>query len=212
MLYTISILGVLAACGWILWRISSTRHTLPCPAWLAWMIELDNPFARAHKAWEIIETLPLKKGMKCLDIGCGPGRVSLPLAQKIAEMGGSVTGLDIQAEMLAKTSKRAKELNIQNIDFVQGDIHQIPIEQVYDVALMICVLGEIPKDVHEAVLKKIVSHLQPGGLISITETIFDPHFQRHQTVRKLMEKIACTETMFTGNWLAYTAHFKKNDL
>jgi len=75
---------ILLIVGWLLWRFYSNRQNLPCPTWLSWMIELDNPFAKAHKANEIIKALPLRNDINILDIGCGPGRVFtilLPLSQ-----------------------------------------------------------------------------------------------------------------------------------
>lgn len=173
------------------------------------MIELDNPFAKAHKATEIINFLPMHKGTKILDIGCGPGRVLLPLAQKAANLNGNVTGLDIQHEMLKKCETKAQSLGINNIDLVLGNIENVPLRQKYDVILMICVLGEITDANQHSTIRKALDHLKPKGIISITETIFDPHFQRRQKVIELMGEAGLAETNFTGNSLAYTSHFQK---
>jgi cyclopropane fatty-acyl-phospholipid synthase-like methyltransferase len=205
------ILGLLlVACGWMLWRLYSKHHTLPCPSWLSWIVALDNPFAKAHKAQEIIKALPIKKDMRILDIGCGPGRVLLPLAQKISNMNGYVTGVDIQAQMLDKASAKAQKLHINNVAFIHGSIFQVSIKQKYDAILMVCVLGEIPQNVHLSFMNKVLANLQSGGIISITETIFDPHFQRYQKVMQLMEGIGFIQTKFIGNRFTYTAHFIKN--
>ncbi len=198
--------------AWLAWRWYSTKHNLPCPAWLSWMVELDNPFARAHKASEIIASLPLNHGMKVLDIGCGPGRVLVPLAQKIAQVNGHATGLDVQAEMLQKASLKAQKLHVNNVDFIKGNIDQVPLEQHYDVVLMICVLGEIPGAQHESVMRKVAAHVKPDGIISITETVFDPHFQKRKNVACLMERVGFTQVKQVGNWFAYTAHFKKKHI
>jgi hypothetical protein len=32
------------------WRLSSRWRELLCPSWLAWMVELDNPFTRVNRA------------------------------------------------------------------------------------------------------------------------------------------------------------------
>lgn len=194
---------------WIGWRLYSNRHNLPCPDWLSWMIELDNPFAKAHKANEIIKMLPLQKGIRILDIGCGPGRILLPLAKKIEYQDGHVTGLDIQAEMIEKTKAKARDLGITNVDFINSSIDGAKINEAYDIVLMICVLGEIPKNDRKSVMQKIARYLQPNGIISITETIFDPHFQSRKYVSSIMNEIGFAEDKFVGNRLAYTSHFKK---
>lgn len=184
---------------WLVWKIFSNYYTLPCPAWLSWLVELDNPFAKAHKASEIINILPMKTNIKILDIGCGPGRVLIPLAQKIASLNGRVTALDIQAKMLEKSKVKAQKLCINSIDFILGDIDQIPINQTYDVILMICVLGEIPEKSRSKIIEKIITHLSPNAIISITETIFDPHYQNHKSVLILMKDPEYQETKYIGN-------------
>lgn len=175
------------------------------------MVELDNPFAKAHKANEIIQMLPLQNGIRILDIGCGSGRVLLPLAKNIQDKGGHVTGLDIQADMIEKTQLKAKGLDITNVGFINSSIDEAKIDEPYDIILIICVLGEIPKNDRKSVLQKIARYLQPDGIISITETIFDPHFQSRKYVSSIMNEIGFAEDKFIGNKLAYTSHFKKQE-
>ncbi|MCA9099098.1 MAG: hypothetical protein KDA36_11950, partial [Planctomycetaceae bacterium] len=62
----------------IIWRFASRRQSLPCPVWLRWLVELDNPFTKTNRAAYIVETLAISKGMTILDAGCGPGRLTLP--------------------------------------------------------------------------------------------------------------------------------------
>lgn len=64
-----------------IWRFSSQRYSLPCPVWLRWFVELDNPFTKTNRAAFIIDTLAIEPGMTVLDAGCGPGRLTIPLAQ-----------------------------------------------------------------------------------------------------------------------------------
>src|SRR5512134_1409969 len=66
-------LGIIA----LIWRLSSRRHSLPCPSWLGWMVEMDNPFTKVNRARVIVGLLGLAPGMKVLDAGCGPGRLTL---------------------------------------------------------------------------------------------------------------------------------------
>ena len=77
------------------WRLASRRQHLPCPVWLRWLVELDNPFTQTNRATFIVETLALSSGMTVLDAGCGPGRLTVPLAQGVGPT-GRVVALDIQ--------------------------------------------------------------------------------------------------------------------
>lgn len=201
----------IATSVWCAWRFYSRRHQVPCPAWLSRAVEWNNPFAKAHKASAIIASLPLKKGIKILDIGCGPGRVLTPLAQKLSSVNGHVTGLDLQQKMLDKTSAKAKEKNLTNISLIKGDVSSLQLGTQYDCVLMACVLGEIPVNMQKTMLENLKGHLSPGGIISITETLFDPHFQSHKKVLKLMSSSGFQEIKLLGNRIAYTAHFIKDN-
>ena len=60
-----------------------------------------------HPAMEpILRPLDLKPGLKVLDVGSGPGHTTLELARRVAP-GGNVTGVDINAEFVARSSARA---------------------------------------------------------------------------------------------------------
>ena len=54
-----------------IWRLASRRQSLPCPVWLHWLVELDNPFTKTNRATFIVDTLALSNSMTVLDAGCG---------------------------------------------------------------------------------------------------------------------------------------------
>lgn len=191
----------------IVWRLASNRKSLPCPSWLGWMVEMDNPFTETNRASVILGLLGLRPGMKVLDAGCGPGRLSIPAAQAIGPQ-GELTALDLQPGMLARAREKAQAAGLSNIRFLQAGLGEGKLEKAcYDKALLVTVLGEIPEQ--EAALKEIFAALKPGGILSVTEVIFDPHFQSRATVRHVAGKAGFREAGFFGKCLAYTMHFEK---
>ena len=205
--YSIAILVVLFVLVALVWRVASNRQSLPCPSWLGWMVEMDNPFTETNRASVIIRLLKLQAGMKVLDAGCGPGRLAIPIAQAIGPQ-GELTALDLQAGMLARTQEKARTAGLSNIRFVQAGLGEGKLEEdYYDRALLVTVLGEIPNQA--AALKEIFAALKPGGLLSVTEVIFDPHFQSRETVQRVAGAAGFQEKGFFGKRLAYTIHFEK---
>lgn len=191
----------------LLWRLLSRKFALPCPAWLGWLVELDNPFAKAAQARIIIENLDLKPGMKVIDIGCGPGRITIPLAKKMGPE-EEVVAMDIQEGILDRIRQKALDANLHNIIYLQAGIGEGRLTlNHYDHALLVSVLGEIPDQ--KAALQEIFNVLKQGGILSITETIFDPHYQSKESIIQLANAIGFREKKIFGNRIAFTLQLQK---
>lgn len=168
---------------------------------------MDNPFSKTNRAATIIEHLDLQPGIAVLDVGCGPGRVMVPVAKQVGAQ-GSVTAMDIQTGMLERAKEKAEAEGLRNIRYLCAGAGEGKLgRDQFDRALLVTVLGEIPN--REAALKEIFDSLKPGGMLSITEIVFDPHFQRRPVVTRLIEAVGFREKGFFGNRIAYTLNVEK---
>jgi SAM-dependent methyltransferase len=122
-----------------------------------------NPFALGR----------LAPGERVLDIGSGAGLDSLVAAQMVGAE-GSVTGIDMTAEMLAKARAAAEELGAANVRFDEGEAEALPFpDESFDVVISNGVVDLVPDK--DAVYSEISRVLAPGGRIQIADvTIQNP--------------------------------------
>lgn len=106
-----------------------------------------------------------------LDMGCGTGRFTIPIAQKARK----TTGLDISAAMLAKADEKSQKLSL-NIDFQEGDMANMPFEDSsFDVITSMLALMHIPLENRQQVFVEASRVLKPGGrmIVSVKNSIFE---------------------------------------
>ena len=191
----------------IVWRFASRRRELPCPAWLHWLVELDNPFTQTNRSAFIVEHLGLEQGMAVLDAGCGPGRLTVPVAKRVGAA-GVVVAVDVQSGMLDRARQKVATSGLGNVRFVQAGLGEGRLPGGYfDRALLVTVLGEITNP--KAALAEIFNALKPGGILSVTEVILDPHFQSRGTVTALASEAGFLIGQRWGHRLAYVQHLEK---
>jgi len=115
-----------------------------------------NPFALG---W-------LAPGERVLDLGSGSGTDSLVAAQMVGPS-GSVTGLDMTAEMIAKARGAAALMGLGNVRFVEGEAERLPFGEEFDVVISNGVIDLVPdKDVVFAEIHRV---LRPGGRVQIAD-------------------------------------------
>jgi ubiquinone/menaquinone biosynthesis C-methylase UbiE len=202
------VLGLLAAVALAVigLRIASRHHPTVCPAWLS--VLLENPYMnRLAGAEAILDRSGIGAGHAVLDVGCGTGRITLPAARRVGP-DGRVAALDLQPEMLRRAAERAEEAGLRNVEAVLAGIGEgsAPAES-FDRAILVTVLGEIVDQA--AGLREIRAALKPGGILSVTEVLPDPHYQSKKRVRRLAEEAGFAVIETHGPWYAFTMNFRK---
>ena len=183
------LVAVVATCA--VWRWAS----LPCPWWMVPLLE--NPYFQLVAGAELLmDRAGIGAGMRVLDAGCGPGRLTIPIAGRVGEA-GRVVAIDRQPRMLRRLQTRIAGRGLANVEVVLGKLGDglLPAE-AFDVALLVTVLGEIPDKA--AALVEIRSALRDGGVLSVTEVLPDPHYLSLARVRALAAEAGLHERQVFG--------------
>lgn len=159
---------------------SFLRQPLVCPWWF--IHTFDNPIRRLFHHPEDLLREFVKPGNSCLDVGCGYGYFTIPMAM-LAGPNGSVTAVDVQPEMLAGTRRRAEKAGaIRTIHFyLSGSEGPLP-SNAFDFALMFWMVHEVPDQ--QLFFRQICDALKPGGKVLLSEP--KGHVRQHDYEQSLL--------------------------
>jgi ubiquinone/menaquinone biosynthesis C-methylase UbiE len=109
----------------------------------------------------------LKPDMKVLDIGCGPGTITVDLAGYVPQ--GTITGLERAGGVLTQARALAQERGVTNIEFVEGDANNLQYEDgSFDVVLCHQVLQHVGDPV--GIMREMKRVAKSGGIVAARES------------------------------------------
>lgn len=136
-----------------------------CPPWLSFL--LTNGFRRlAHDPDRILIRF-LKAGDVALDIGCGPGFFTVPMARRVGES-GLVVAVDIHPAMLEKTRIRAERAGVAGrIRLHLSRQDRLGVDLKADFALAFWMVHEVAD--RARFFAEVLAALKPGGRLLVVE-------------------------------------------
>lgn len=148
------------------------QHGAPTPAQREVYTQRDNPAFDAAMtartaAREAAFFLPhLRPGMRLLDVGCGPGSITLGLAEVVAP--GEVVGIDLRPEVVEQSRAAAAQRGIANVRFEVGSAYDLPFPDAsFDAAFAHIVLMHLREPARA--LAEVRRVLRPSGVVGVCD-------------------------------------------
>ncbi len=115
------------------------------------------------------EHAEIAEGDTVIDLGSGAGNDAF-VARSVVGEAGRVYGLDFAGAMLTKARENVKKLGFRNVEFLRGDIEDMPFkDNLADVIISNCVLNLVPDK--EKAFSEIYRIIKPGGHFCVSDIV-----------------------------------------
>lgn len=123
-----------------------------------------------------------QSGDTVLDLGCGAGFDTLLAAFRVGPSGKTI-GIDMTEAMIDKARKHASSLGLQNVEFRQGNVERLPVDDgAADLVISNGVFNlctDKPK-----VLAEVFRVLRPGGRLQMADILLEPQVTPEEAADK----------------------------
>ncbi|KAF4472354.1 methyltransferase [Fusarium albosuccineum] len=136
-----------------------------------------------------LATATLREGETVIDLGSGAGLDVFLSAKQVGPKGKAI-GIDMNKTMLSKACKLKSDRGINNADFVESRITEIPLETgIADCIISNCVVNLVPHHEKQKAFDEMFRLLKPGGRVAISDIL---------AKKPLPEKIRNSIALYVG--------------
>ena len=126
---------------------------------------------------------PPCKNAKVLEIGCSFGGNLIPFA--VNNEDARVVGIDLSGEQIRRGKEIVKEIGLENLELIHGDICEFKSDEKFDYIIAHGVFSWVPDFVKDAILKVVRENLSQNGVAFISYNTY-PGWKIKDVVRDLM--------------------------
>ena len=125
---------------------------------------------RGHDTQALLEQAGVSAGMRCIDVGCGGGAVTLEIARLVGP-GGTVVGIDMDGVKLGLARQAAAERGLANAEFRVGDVRDWDEPGGYDAVYSRFLLQHLSEPA--GLIGRMWAAVRDGGVLVVEDADFD---------------------------------------